>query len=124
MKMVELAALILKYQPPLVAVGFMSFLFLVSTPVTVTYNFTAAPIFAFLPTHSWITQNLELISTRQTLKKHTLMRTQHLKSYHMHCIQINYYTIGTLMQALIQFSCLIEVRLNFVKTVTSSFSLH
>jgi hypothetical protein len=46
----ELAALILKYQPPLVAFGFMGFLFLVSTPVGVPYNFTPAPISAFLTT--------------------------------------------------------------------------
>jgi len=65
-KAVELTSLILKYQPPLVAFGFRGFLLLVSTPVTVPYNFTPAPIFAFLPTHSSITQNLELFSTRQT----------------------------------------------------------
>jgi hypothetical protein len=61
MKAAELAALILKYQPSLVAFGFICFLFLVSTPVTVPYNFTLAPIFAFLTTHSSITQNLELV---------------------------------------------------------------
>lgn len=64
MKAVELAGLILKHQAPLVAFGFMGFLFLVSTPVTVPYNFTPALIFAFLTMHSSITQNLELISTR------------------------------------------------------------
>jgi len=50
MKTEELAVLILKYQPPLVAFGFMGFLFLVSTPVAVPYNFTPAPISAFLTT--------------------------------------------------------------------------
>jgi len=104
MKAAELTSLILKYHSPLVAFGFRGFL-LLSTPVIVPYNFTPALIFAFLPTYSSITQNFELISTRQTLKKHTLMHTQHLKSYHMQCIQINYYTIRTLMQALVQFSC-------------------
>jgi hypothetical protein len=53
-------------------------------------------------------------------KKHTLLHTQHLQSYHMHCIQINYYTKGTLMQALIQFSRSIEVRLSFVNTLVIS----
>lgn len=96
--------------------------FLVSIPVTVPYKFTPAPIFTFLPTHKLITQNVELITTRQTLKKHTLMHTQHLKSDHMHCNQINYYTKGTLIQALIQFSGSIEVRLSFVNTITSSLS--
>ena len=57
-------------------------------------------------------------------KKHTLLLTQHLKHYHMHFIQINYHTKTPLMQALIQYSCSIKVRLSFVNTVTSSFSLH